>query len=331
MKGKWVLLSLSAILLAVAAGAIGLLRQDRQQKEAPQQKAPEKVVQDLQEVSLSGRIQAQNVVPVAAPVEGTLEAFFADVGDGVYQGQLLARIRSSALTSQHEAATREAEDSQSRMTNLEGIFSATRLEASRARADATRARSEKDRTARIYERQKMLYGEGATPRLTYEKAEREYKTAELESNTLESLAQAAESRLAGLQIELDNARKRSEEMNRQLEDSATQLAAGEIHSPVDGLITARRGLPGDIVNPAMADLFKIAMDLSSLEVVLEPDPAVLARIRPDQPAMVLVAEDPEGFAGRVKSVENGQVIVEFKSPNPAVRPGLSAQVKIRLT
>ena len=40
-----------------------------------------------------------------------------------------------------------------------------------------------------------------------------------------------------------------------------------------------RGEAGAEVNPSMKDLFQIAVDLASLEVVVEPDPPALARIR----------------------------------------------------
>ena len=76
----------------------------------------------------------------------------------------------------------------------------------------------------------------------------------------------------------------------------------------------------------------IVVNLSLLEVVVEPEPPYLARITPSQDAIVRIAEVPgRGIPGKVKEVKNNQVIVEFISPSPAGRPGLSAQVVIKLT
>jgi len=46
---------------------------------------------------------------------------------------------------------------------------------------------------------------------------------------------------------------------------------------------------------------------------------------------VLLAEAPgEGLPGFVKMVAADEVVIEFTNPTPAVRPGLTAQVRIRL-
>jgi len=203
--------------------------------------------------------------------------------------------------------------------------------ASRASADASRSRSEFERSEKLFERQKMLLAEGATPRLTFEKAQREYEAAKTEYEGLSTLAQNAESRLDQLQKELDGARKILEEKSRELEDTQAENAAGEVHSPANGVIVARRGQQGDDVDRSMPDLFQIATELSRLEVLLEPAPPVQARIKTGQTAAVQIAENAgDPLPGLVKSVDQGNVIVEFANPNPAIKPGLTAHVRIFL-
>jgi hypothetical protein len=97
------------------------------------------------------------------------------------------------------------------------------------------------------------------------------------------------------------------------------------------VLVGRRGVAGDDVDRSMSDFLQIATDLSRLEVVLEAPPPVLARTKPGQPAAVAVAEhatDP--LPGEVKTVDQGKVIVEFANPDPLIRPGLTAHVRIRL-
>ena len=46
-------------------------------------------------ITLTGIIQATKVIKVAAPVEGTIQQFIADIGDDVVKGDVLARIEKS--------------------------------------------------------------------------------------------------------------------------------------------------------------------------------------------------------------------------------------------
>src|SRR5262249_20119047 len=121
----------------------------------------------------------------------------------VFEGQLLARIANAGLETGQQTAKREAEASQAKVNALESDIVSARLEASRARADASRARSEYDRLDRLYRRQQMLFSEGATPKLTYEKTGRDFQQAQGEFSTLEKVAANTESRVAELMRSLE--------------------------------------------------------------------------------------------------------------------------------
>jgi multidrug resistance efflux pump len=329
MSRKWAVVAVLVVILAGALAAAFLLTkryaaqpQVIQQQPAP---APEPVL------SFSGRIQATELIKVPVTISGQVTAFHVEAGDEVYEGQLLAEIRNEGLESNRQAAEAELERAQERVTSAEALVTAARLESSRASADALRARSEFDRASKVYERQRLLFAEGATPRLVYEKAEKDYRSLEQESQTLTTAAQHAEERVSSMQRDLDAARKLLEAKNEELETVNTKLAGGQVLSPATGIIAARRGQAGDEVNPAMDDLFQIATELSKLEVLIEPDPTQAQRIRAGQEASVIVADVPgESLPGVVKSIENGKAIVEFANPSPLVRPGLSAQVRIKV-
>jgi multidrug resistance efflux pump len=333
MRGKWILFAGVTILLAVAAGALSVYRQNFGQKQAPA--APQTTVIPAaapgSEISLQGLIQAQRVVAVAAPVDGVMETVDAEAGQDVFEGQLLAHIKNTKLDSALEAATAEQEQAKQRVTNLEATIIASRLEASRARADASRVKSDYDRLEKVYQRQQMLIKEGATPRLVFEKAEREYQEAKQELDTKDALARAAEDRLEGLSRDLDTAKKRLDDRATALDEAKGDIAAGDVRSPVDGTILSRRGAAGDEVNRTMEDLFRIAVTLSALEVEIQPQPDALPRIKVGQPASVFVAEvGGEPIAGTVREMKEGRVIIDFTSPSPAIKPGVTAQVKLKL-
>ena len=81
----------------------------------------------------------------------------------------------------------------------------------------------------------------------------------------------------------------------------------------------------------MSDLFQIASDLSIMDAVADASPAQLDRLKAGQPATVLIAEmGGEILQGKVAKIEDGKVTVEFPSPNPMIKPGLTAQIRINL-
>jgi multidrug resistance efflux pump len=332
MRGKWILVAGSVILLGMAAGALSLLRRAPSERAGLKQGKTRSDASPASEIVLAGKIQAQHVVLVGVQVNGTVESFLVDVGQEVYQGQLLAHIRSEGLESARETAAAEVDRIQSRITNLEGSIVAARLEASRARNDAGRAKTEFDRAEKAYQRQQVLNREGATPRLTFEKSQKEYENAKADYEALDEVSRSAEDRVAAMTKNLDAARKLLQDKNQDLEAAKADLAAAEIHAPVDGIVIGRRGAEGDEVTQQTKDLFQIAVDLSQLEAVVEPSPAILDRIKPGLPALLQIAEIPgQGIEGKVLEVRGNEVVVEFLSPTPAIKPGLTAQVRIRLT
>jgi multidrug resistance efflux pump len=331
VRGKWFVLSASVTLLALAAIAVTILWQASAKKTKPAALVTQ-VPPTASEIRLSGKIRAQSVVGVAPPVEGTVGALFVDVGQEVFEGQLLARITNEGLETGQQMSQKILDNAQSRVNTIEGEIISARLEASRARADANRARSEYDRLNQVFRRQQMLLGEGATPRLTYEKASREFDAAQSESRTLEQVATQAETRLNELVRSLDAEKRALADKSEEMETAKARAVATEVVSPAQGMIVARTGEVGQSVGPDKADFFQIATQLSQLEVVLDPDPPSMRQIRLGQAALVSLPEQgSDGMLGAVKAIQGAQVIVAFTSPTPAVKPGMMAQVRIKVS
>ena len=310
MRGKWFVLSASVVLLALAGfGVTALLRSGKKTQAAtPVAQAPAPVG----DISLQGKIRPQQVVSVIAPLEGIIGAFFVEVGQEVFEGQLLARIANEGLEEGHQAARREYEGVQSRVNTLESEIIAARLEASRADADASRARGEYDRLDKIYQRQKMLYAEGATPKVAYEKAGRDFETAQAEFKNLQELSTNAEARVNEIVKLLDAEKKTLQEKTGELDTAKGRTGATDVVSPVQGMVVARNGDVGQSIAPDRGDFFQIATHLSQLEVVLDPDPPTLRRIKPGQPALIVLPDQGgEGMPGSVKGIQGSQVIVAF--------------------
>ena len=113
---------------------------------------------------------------MGATVEGNIEAFLADVGDEVFQGQVLARIGAAGLESDREAAADAVEYAQDQVGKAEAGVNSARLEASRADADEPALAHAAGSGRQVYDRQKTLHTAGATPQV-FEKAQRDYEAA----------------------------------------------------------------------------------------------------------------------------------------------------------
>src|ERR1051325_8986384 len=91
MRGKWLLAAGFAIVAGIGAGALS----PRLRKAPPPPARASATLLNLNELSIPGTIRAQHVANVGATIEGNIEAFLADVGDEVFEGQVLARIGSA--------------------------------------------------------------------------------------------------------------------------------------------------------------------------------------------------------------------------------------------
>lgn len=330
MRGKWALAAGLVVLLAVLGGVMAVLRTNAARARAvgkPLYVAPAAPV----DITLEGPIQATKVVNIPASTDGVIARFQADAGEDVFEGELLAQIKNAKVDNVSQKAEAEAARAQAHVADLENAVIAARLEASRSRADETRAKSELERAQRLYTQQKALYDEGATPRLTFEKAEKDYNTFKSDAENLGRTAAAAEERITSLTSELEGARKEAEQKGQQSDEAKADLGAGEVRSTVNGVVLERRGKVGAPVTHDMLDLFQIAVELNNLQVTVTPSADLLARIKPGQAVQIEIADAPGPVAGTVRELLGGQVVIAFTSPAATIKPGKAAKVKLRLS
>jgi HlyD family secretion protein len=333
MRGTWVLFAAIVFLIAAAAGALSVLRQSQATAPPQKQAAAAEVKPEIgDEITVMGKLQAAHIVPIPSPTDGVVDTWEVEEGQEVLEGQLLGHVSNSNLEALRVHSEQELERVQTRLTSLEGQIIAARLEAARAEGEAGRTDLEAARLEKVYARQQMLFKEGATPRLTYEKSEREYKTAQDEAATAKALAQGAADRVQKLENDVTLLRKTLEDRNADLERAMQDMESTNILAPADGMILKLAVDVGSPVDKAVPDLVQLVVDPSLMEVVIEPDPPQLLRIKPGQPALVLVPDvSSEGLPGQVKEIQDTRVIIEFTSPNPAIKHGMTASARIKLT
>jgi HlyD family secretion protein len=328
MRGKWLLISIAAVIAGAGLAALSL----RHREAAPAARNSGAAVLPPQaEVTVSGKIRPQHVTHVGSTVEGNIDAFMADVGDEVFEGQVLARIGGAGLETTRQAAVNAVDQAQNQVARAEQAVNSARLEQSRADATAQRSRLELDRVQKVYARQQVLHAAGATPRLTYEKALADYEAALKEEQIMDKASRASADQVQDANNQLAAARKTLAQKQQELEDAEGDFQNAEVRAPASGLIVARKGEAGKPAQEAGEDMFQIATDLYALEVAIEPEPPVLKRLRPGSPALVLVLDlQSAGIPGAVKEIKGAEVIVEFNSSMPAIRPGMRADVRLKL-
>lgn len=329
VRGKWILMAGAAMIAAGGTGAVVWLK-----RQAPPPKAAAKteaVLPKGAEVTLTGKIQAVELIHLEVPLDGVLEELAVKAGDEVFEGQILARIANAALRENEREAQVELDRAQARISALETELTGARLEDSRLAAELSRARSDSGRSERAYRRQEMLRREGATPRLTFERAEKEYTAAQEEMERVQGQAGAAQERIQRLLKDIDTGKRAVAEKEAAHEAAKAELASAEVVAPADGLVVVIKRGEGEEVQKGMGTLIELATDLARLELVVEAPKQYTSRLAPGQPALIVMAELPgNGLQAAIRAVEAERVVVEFASPSPLVKPGMTAAVRFKL-
>jgi multidrug resistance efflux pump len=281
------------------------------------------------EITLSGTIQAAHVVNVPVPVDGAVDQFMADVGQHVLEGQVLARIKNPRFAAALQIAKLNVEQAQNHLNQLESALIAAQLEVSRCEADAMRVKSDLEQAEKAFERQQAMFREGVTPRLAYEKTEREYNSLKAAAQNLAATAKNATDRVDSSTKDLDPARKALAQKTSDLEDAEAGMAVGEVTSPADGVVIERRGKLLQPVTPAISDLFQIAGDPPALEVVAVIQSQMAARIQPGRTVEIEIASVPGPTVGTVRELKSGQVFIDIPNPSPALARDMAVQIRIK--
>jgi multidrug efflux pump subunit AcrA (membrane-fusion protein) len=311
-----------AVVILIAVGIFWGVRYRAALQQA--KPAPEKTVQAAKEVTINGRVEAVHVIPVSVAIAGEVDSFSAEVGQDVFEGQVLARISNEGLETGRDNAQRVVKVGEEKLQSLETAISAARLETSRVHTESARALDDANAATKAFERQSLLNREGATPRIAYEKAARDNEAASKELEGLRELARQADERLDALTKEYDLIKKTLEDKRKELEEAEAAVSAAEVHAPAAGIVVARQGEIGKTLTQQEASaLFRIATDIVAMQAVFAGDPSMKAGDKVGV-SFLDIAGNP--IPAVIREIRNGEVVAEFTSDNPAIRPGASCVV-----
>ena len=299
---------------------------------------------EVQQLVLFGNVDLRQV-DLAFNGNERIAAVLVQEGDVVHKGDVLARLDTSRLEPQFDAAKAQAAAQKAAVKRLRN--GSRPEEIAQARANLASAKADAENAHVIYGRAKGLLEKASGTRQDVDNAKAAMDVADAK---VEVNQKALDLAIAGPRVEdIAQAEAQLRGNEAQLALVRQQLADAELKAPVDGIIRSRLMEPGDMASPQRPVFSLAVMDPKWVRAyVSEPD---LGRVRPGMTAFVTVDAFPKrNFAGWVgfispvaeftpKTVQTEElrsslvyeVRVFVKDPNDDLRLGMPATVTLPLT
>ena len=288
-------LALLMLALLVAGFFLGYLpRQRREQVLAAESKAVgedlpvvnvARVTRSSQKTSLvlPGNIQAVTEAPVLARASGYIRKRYADIGDRVKEGQVLAEIEAPELDQQIKQAQAAIDQANSTVQQAEAAVQQGRSNENLARVTA--------------QRWSNLFQRGVVSRQDNDSAQAQYEAQQANVQALEKAVAAGRSSAAAAQANLARL--------HELQSYQT------VRAPFAGVITLRNVDSGVLVNEGNTMLFRMAQT-DRLRTYLNVPQAEAQSVHTGQPASLTMP----GMSGRKF---NGAVARTASALDPSTR------------
>ncbi|MBA3910227.1 MAG: efflux RND transporter periplasmic adaptor subunit [Rhodobacter sp.] len=258
-------------------------------------------------VIASGLVAAVEEVQVAPLIEGQpLEALFADVGDVVAEGQVLAALSRSTLDLQKSEAL--------------ASLAAAKAVIAQGEAQLVEAESSAAEAQRVADRTALLREQGSAP--------------QAQADTANANAVSAAARVSVARQSLESARAQLALAEARLENVELQLSRTEVKAPVAGKIIARNAKLGAIATAAGQPMFVMIRD-GALELRADVAESDILRLGEGQPARLRSSGMTEALTGVVRLIEPtidpvsrlGQARIEVADPEQ-LRAGMFVEAEI---
>jgi HlyD family secretion protein len=201
-----------------------------------------------------GTVQSKVPVAVSPKITGILEKLYADQGDRVKQGQLLAELDSIELKARQAAA--------------QAAKSRAQRDLARAQADLGKAQANLGLARSNYQRDLEVFKPGYISQATFDTTKAQLKVAESEVNAFQATVTALQAAVKQAEAETHAA---------QALHNYTRILA-----PMDGLITSRKAEVGTTLSPGAPIFQMVALD--TVWVAAWIDQSLIAQLQVGQKA-----------------------------------------------
>ena len=238
-------------------------------------------------VSGSGSLEVANEARLAFGSGGKVDEICVKEGDRVSEGDVLAKLDTSALElalaqSQVALAQAQATLAQARATLAQAEATLAQAQASLAQAEA--ALDEAEYNLDQLRRRHVSYELQRIAKLQVEAAESQVEAAELQVEAAKLQVEAVELQLEAAELQLEAAEQAVAEAEKQL-DEATLIAL------FDGIVVSVDADEGDTVSTATTIVHLI--DLTSMELRAGVDEIDIPSVKPNQRAIIEVDALPD--------------------------------------
>jgi HlyD family secretion protein len=309
----WVIAIL--ILGGLGAGGYWLTRQMQQQSTQRLQELTIPVRrQDLsQRLRVSGQVQPIRQVNVSPREAGLIAELFADQGDRVEAGQLLARMDYGDLTAGVLQAQAQVVEAQARLAQQVAGEQPQVIAVAQARVDA--AQVQVDQAQREVERFESLANEGAIPRNELDQLR---TTLEQRQATLREAQEELARLQSGTRPEvIQQTQAQIQQVQALVRQQQARLADTEVRAPFGGIVTQRFAVEGAFVAPTTTASDATAASSSSIlalaegiEIRSDVPEAQISQIFEGQPVEIRSPAYPNRVVrGRVGRIPPSTVVV----------------------
>jgi HlyD family secretion protein len=281
---------------------------------------------------MAGKIDAKNQAAVTTKISAKVARIFVDVGSQVGQGEpviILETNEIQAQVKQAEAAVLTAQ------ANLNNTLAGSRPEQiTQAQAALDSAQKSYDNSKNNFTRMQDIYKIGGVSRQQFETAQTQLASAEAQyksaQDQLEMLKQGATKETVAI------LEKQVQQARASLEVTKTQLDNGTIAAPLSGTVTAKNINAGELASPG-ATLISIVND-EDLYINAYLPASMVGQVKQGQQVIIKVSEISEKkFDGEITVMnavinslsKNILVKVAFKIPDPALKPGMFAEIALK--
>ncbi|MFB0566310.1 MAG: efflux RND transporter periplasmic adaptor subunit [Candidatus Aminicenantaceae bacterium] len=250
-------------------------------------------------VITTGALNPVTIVDVGSQVSGKIAQLYADFNSLVKKGQVVAELDQSLFLT--------------RVQQNEANYQSTQASVEKAKVNLENLKKKHDRSLNLFEKKLISFEE----------------------------KEATETQYYSAKADLQSSKARLEQAKSQLDSSKVDLAYTIIKSPIDGIVISRNINVGQTVAASFQApvLFKIANDLSKMQVECSVDEADIGKVKEGQKVRFTVDAFPdENFTGRVSQVRYSPeiiqnvvtytTIVEVDNPEMKLRPGMTATVSV---
>jgi len=321
---------------AISCAALAMLIVLSGCSSAEKEKEPVAAVQTTpaQKGPISQVISAEAVVfplqqaIVAPKITSTVSDFKVQRGDRVKKGQVLVVLENKDLDAAAKAT--EGDFEQADAGYVTTVEASLPQQIQKAELDAAAAKAGFDAQQKIYDSRKELFQQGAIPRRDLDSAE----VALAQAHSVNEVAQKqlADLRRLGKAEALKSAHGSRLSAQGHMLAAQAQLSYSVIRSPIDGVVTDRPLYVGDLATANQPIL--TVMNVSRLIAKSHIAQSEAAVLKAGNPAELKIPALDHPLKGRVTLVSPAldpgsttiEVWVEASKPDPALRPGMTAEV-----